>query len=174
MATIWTQFLIQFPMNFLVYWEFNLATKKSDRSNDACVKLTRAPLIRVAEHASVATLINSKRAKIRIDECVVRKGIRCDWVVSKENCVDVLIELKGADVNHAVDQLLATIEIWRNHPLRGKNTKLAALVVCSQYPRIDTRVQRAKKIFASKFGMPLHISSRGGEFDFCKLASFTA
>lgn len=167
-------------MNSRGYWVCSLATKLKKAllqkaPNTECVETTRAIRIRVAEHASVAVFLNPTRTlirKIRIDECVIRAGIRCDWVLSKADCVDVLVELKGADVNHAVDQLLKTIEVWRDHPLRGKNTKLAALVVCSQYPRVDTRIQRAKMTFASRFRTPLHISSRGGEFVFCSLATF--
>ena len=154
-----------------------MATKATKPIADPCVEITRDSRVKVAEHASAAIFLNMKRTtirKVRIDECVVRKGIRCDWVISKANCVDVLVELKGLDVNHAVDQLLKTIEMWRNHPLRGKNNKLAALVVCSQYPRVDTRIQRAKLTFASRYSTPLYISARGGEFNFCELATFPA
>lgn len=120
-------------------------------------------------------LLNLQRSsvrRIRVDGCLIKGSGASDWIVSKANCVDVVIELKGRDVDHAVEQIEATMRFWSNHASRGENTKLAALIVCAQYPRIDTKIQQAKHRLARGHGAPLHIRTRNGEYEFCSLAQY--
>ena len=47
----------------------------------------------------------------QIDGAVIRTGLRCDYLLINEDKSDAyLIELKGADIVHAVDQLEATAQ----------------------------------------------------------------
>ena len=56
--------------------------------------------------------INSDRCFVthyQIDGAVIRTGLRCDYLLINEDKSDAyLIELKGTDIVHAVDQLEAT------------------------------------------------------------------
>jgi hypothetical protein len=140
-----------------------------------CIEALKDTRIKVKEHSRSAVFLNQKRLevrKIKLDGCLVRGRTTADWIVSKANCVDVVVELKGRDVEHAVAQVRATLEFWQNNRKRGKNTKLAALIVCTQYPRTDTKVQLAKQRIARDFGAPLHVRTRNEEYEFCLIAEF--
>lgn len=72
-----------------------------------------------------------------IEDCTIQK---CDYLymykVMDEPTTVVFVELKGTDINHAVDQLDTTISLIK--PLMdGKKTKLRACIVHSSYPRND-------------------------------------
>lgn len=58
--------------------------------------------------------VNSDRCFVthyQIDGAVIRTGLRCDYLLINEDKSDAyLIELKGADIVHAVDQLEATAQ----------------------------------------------------------------
>ena len=58
--------------------------------------------------------INSDRCFVthyQIDGAVIRTGLRCDYLLINEDKSDAyLIELKGTDIVHAVDQLEATAQ----------------------------------------------------------------
>jgi hypothetical protein len=70
-------------------------------------------------------------------------------------------------VDRAVDQIIATMKYWCDE---GRtNGKLGALVVCTRYPKIDTKIQRAKNKPAKSFKSPLHIVTKNYEFEFANL-----
>ena len=86
-----------------------------------------------------------------------------DWVVSKCKVGDVIVELKGKDVEHATKQVVATAKLWKQKGLcQGK---LAGLIVCSQYPKASTSVQKKQQAFASEFSGQLHVRTRNREYD---------
>lgn len=140
-----------------------------------CIETLTDSRVKVEQHSRSAVILNLDRAPIRriqVDGCLVKNKLACDWIVSKANCADVVIELKGRDVNHAVEQIKAGLNFWKDHVQRGKNTKLAALIVCNQYPRIDTKIQLAKQQLARDYAAPLHVWTRNIEYDLCTLAKF--
>jgi hypothetical protein len=129
----------------------------------------------VEEQGRSANFTNQDRTvirKIRVDGCLITTGVRCDWILSHPTVVDVLIELKGTDVNHALEQLERTIEVWLLHPERIGISKLSALVVCSQYPRFNTTIARKQQEFAERFRAPLRVKSRNQKYDFGSMAAF--
>lgn len=129
--------------------------------------------VKVEEGGKKATFINESRETLhrtRVDGCLLVNEVGADFVVSKVGVGDVIVELKGKDVEHAAEQIIATAEFMGNcEELRGP---LAGLVICAQYPRIDTRLQRLATQFAKRFKGPIHVVSKSGEFVFEKVLSF--
>jgi hypothetical protein len=129
--------------------------------------------IKVKESGRSAVIVNPAKDaidKIEVDGCVLKNELACDWVLSLQNKWDIFIELKGRDVSHAVDQLRATIDHWRHNDLL--EGQAAALVVCSQYPRIDTVIQKAKAEFARRYKLPLHVEAKNREYTAAEVLSF--
>jgi hypothetical protein len=139
----------------------------------ACEEKTKASKIKVAENGKSAVILNGEREdfkKIKVDGCLVKNLTASDWVISKDKTGEVVIELKGCDVDHAVVQVMATIEHLTAFKLR--TGKLGCLIVCSRYPKHDTKVQLAQQRIAKQFKAPLHVVSRNLEYAFEKLLSF--
>jgi hypothetical protein len=139
-----------------------------------CVTITSVSKVNVEENKRRVIINNSNKEKYtvtEVDGCLIKNSIACDWLISNEAVGDVLIELKGCDVAHAVEQILATAEyIDKNKISVGKK---AGLIICSKYPRIDTKVQKHKIAFAKKYNAPLHIVNNSGEFTFTNLFKFS-
>ena len=71
---------------------------------------------------------------------------------------------------HAVKQILATASYWADKGY--SNGSCAALIVSNQYPRFDTKIQKAMHLFTSKHGGPLHVVTKNYEFYFERVLSF--
>jgi hypothetical protein len=105
-----------------------------------------------------------------IDGCVIKQALAADWMVTKLDEGDVIVELKGRNVEHGFKQVYATARYWRDNQLGGR--QFAALIVCVQYPRVSTTIQKAKQAFAREFKGPLHVVSRNCEYEFRNVLSF--
>ncbi len=131
-----------------------------------CRKSVTDPRVKFEEKGKQVIFVNPARDpffKTRVDGCLKDCSPACDWVATKPSRGDVLVELKGSDVSHALEQLLSTAHYWTTKGYRAG--ELAALVVCSQYPRISTGIQQARLTFRRQFKAPLHVVSRNREFD---------
>lgn len=138
-----------------------------------CFEPTRDSKIKVEENGKKVIISNDtkeKYTKLKIDGCLLKQKTASDWAISKEEFGDLVIELKGCDVDHAVDQIKASIVFLETNNLR--NGKLACLIVCSRYPRVDTKIQRAQMEIASKYKAPLHVSTQNREYTFPSLFKF--
>lgn len=134
----------------------------------------KVPRIKVEENGRCATFLNEERLtyhRVKVDGGLVNNVLCADYVVSKQGVGSVIVELKGTDIDHAVDQIDATISMMRNCAApRGKGSPSAAqlpvagLIICSKYPRADTSFQRRQKKFVAKHKSPLHCVSGKGEF----------
>jgi hypothetical protein len=132
----------------------------ASRAFHPCVEQVTHSKISVSEKGKTVTFANQSRAKherVRVDDCMVKSGPRADWIITKVGVGSVVIELKGRDVGHAVDQIFATISHqdciqWIERP-----TKL--LIVCAKFPSFDTKIARAQ-VRARKQGMSLKIVCR--------------
>jgi hypothetical protein len=110
--------------------------------------------------------------KVRVDGCLVSGSIAADWIVSKADCADVVVELKSRDVGHAIQQIVATLRFWSKHVECKQKDHLAALIVCTQYPRDNTKIERARRQIEQEHHAPLHVKSRNLEYAFEALVSF--
>jgi hypothetical protein len=129
--------------------------------------------IKIEERRRKAIVLNCNRDQFvltQVDGCVIKNRIAADWIVTKHDIGDVVVELKGKDVEHGVKQVYATAKYWTINELRVG--AIAGLIVCNQYPRASTQVQRAKQAFAREFRGPLHVVSRNCEYRIEHLFSF--
>ena len=129
--------------------------------------------IKVEEGSRKAVFLNDARAQMhrtRVDGCLVRNRVAADFVVSAVETGDVVVELKGKDVVHAVEQILETAsELATCERKRGP---FGGLVVCNQYPRIDTKIQKLKAQFAKVYKGPVHVVTKNYEFRLERVLSF--
>jgi hypothetical protein len=98
-----------------------------------------------------ASLINGTNAnvrRIRMDGCLAPPDERAaDFVVSFPKAVDVIVELKGGDVDHACTQVESTRVFWRSHNEYEQGQVIGAWIVCTEYPRSSLKVQRYRERF---------------------------
>lgn len=113
-----------------------------------CIQTVYDSKPKVEENGRKAVFLNPERAaikKVRVDGClIVSDTLRADYIVSKPGAVDVIVELKGKDIYHARDQIVATLSFWRAHPPFSE--KIAGLIICSKSPMSssDLQVMKAK------------------------------
>ena len=103
---------------------------------------------------------------VQVDDGLITTGIRADYVVAHPELVDVVVELKGSDVAHAILQIRSTILVWRQHTLAGRTH--GALIVRGQgiHPRTSLMTERLARKFRSEFQMKLLIETRNREYEF--------
>lgn len=139
-----------------------------------CTSQSSVSRIKVEENGKQAVIKNPGNEVFfltKVDGCLAKNQVASDWAISKPEKKDIVaIELKGCDVDHAVDQIKGTLRMLRKDS--NNKGRSAGLIVCARYPRIDTKIQRAKQALANEFKAPLHIVCRNDEFDFPALLSF--
>jgi hypothetical protein len=133
-----------------------------------CIQKVRHSKLKLADPgtARTAILLNHDKTqvrRIRVDGCLAPAGtVSADWVASKPKVVDVVVELKGRNVDHAVDQIEATWRFWRGHVEHDDDQDIGAWILCSEYPRASTKVARYRESFRAR-GSILIISTHNGE-----------
>lgn len=144
-------------------------------AEDCCTEALRVSKIKVAENGRQAVFLNPERQpykKIKIDGCLIVNSTACDWWVIRVSDESVLIELKGTDVDHALEQIEKTFEFLKSE---GRLTdKVAALIVCrkpSQHPSFTAKLQKARSRLSKSYKAPLHIVAGSYEFDIAKVLS---
>lgn len=89
---------------------------------------------------------------VQVDGCLITEGRRADYMVSV-NDTTVIIELKGANLKHACEQIFCTVE--RKEIRQHLRKKLGLVVICSRYPKVNTSFQVAKQKARRKYSAPL-------------------
>ncbi|ELO0981386.1 hypothetical protein RZD42_000988 [Enterobacter asburiae] len=93
--------------------------------------------------------------KMKVDGCVITKGVRCDWMfIDQLSKKEIYVELKGRDVEHAYTQITETV----TQLTKSKDTK-NGIIVCTKCPLTDTKTQ-VIKAKARKKNIILTIKSR--------------
>jgi hypothetical protein len=139
-----------------------------------CIETVRDSKPKVEENGRKAVFLNPERAsikKVKVDGCLIRGDVRkADYIVSKPGVIDVIVELKGADVYHARDQIIATLPFWRAYP--PFSTKVAGLIVCSRSPMSasDLQVMKAKALIQHKLWLEVDENGRK-EYEFSNFGS---
>lgn len=126
---------------------------------EECFETVRDSKPKVEENGRKAVFLNPDRAevrKIRVDGCLITgDGQRADYIISKPGTIDVIVELKGRDIYHARDQILATLLFWREFP--PLSSVIAGLIVCSKSPASASELQVLKAKILKKFGLWLAV-----------------
>lgn len=107
-----------------------------------CSKTTKNKIIVVEESGRQFRLHNPEQIDVvltLVDGCAIKVGVRCDYLYCF-SVEEVYVELKGADVRHAADQISTTIPQLSAVPIDHRT----AAIVTSRVPREDTSTQRAK------------------------------
>jgi len=136
-----------------------------------CTKIVTHSIVKVEQNKRKASFKNPNNvpyAVTEVDECLVKGGIRSDYLVSEVGSTSILVELKGKDVKHACEQLFASVRDPAITPLLEK--KIGFLVICSKYPKIDSFVMKAKQKCATEFKAGFHVVCDQREFEIRKVA----
>lgn len=141
--------------------------------NEKCIETTNVTLIQVEEIGRKATFQNTKREnylKIEVDGCVMVNRKAADWLIVKPDVGSIIIELKGRDVEHAVNQISETAKfLMENKDLSGK---FSALIVCNQFPRASPSIQKKMNSFRKMYNAPLHVVTKNYVYIFENVLSF--
>jgi hypothetical protein len=136
-------------------------------------KTVKYSKIKLRENGRQAVFLNPERTAyfvIHVDGELIKNAVACDYVLAKNGTGEVCVELKGTDVDHAVEQVYATALHWQENGWRFG--KIAALIVCTKKPVFDTKVARFATLFAKKFKGPLHVIPKNTEFLFERVLAF--
>lgn len=98
---------------------------------------------------------------VRVDDCVIREGIRCDYLILTPNGEEMYVELKGSDVRHAVKQIARSIDLLTCtcQPVPKK-----CFIASTRCPINSTEIQNLKKKFRRQYNAELVI--KNGEIDY--------
>jgi hypothetical protein len=140
----------------------------------ACETKVKDSIIKISEKRSRhATILNKEKSefrKIAYDGCCKINETACDWIVVKQDVGTLAIELKGSDIDHACDQIIKTFNDIKSDKTLPE--KLAALIVCTRVPRVDTKLQRAKLKLAMNYKAPLTVKEDARNLVFSDLFKF--
>lgn len=103
-------------------------------------------------------LDNRKKAKIRVirvDDCAIKQGLRCDYLVILPNNLEIYVELKGKDVEHAVKQLESSIKQLTDSFFAEK----LCFIASTRCPITSPQIQKFKKNFKRRFNAKLTVKN---------------
>ena len=135
----------------------------------SCNSTTTNRIISVSENKRTFRIKNNSTFtinEVEVDGCYKTTGAKCDYlfeVIENINSVQTVtvvfyVELKGSDINHAIEQLEATIKYCLNE---HKNVnKKECYIVASKFPSAGTSSQVLKKKFLKRNKMQLFIHTK--------------
>ena len=102
--------------------------------------------------------------KVQVDGCLDIQGVKCDWLlIINEPYIEIYIELKGSDVEHAFDQIENTIKIV------SKNYKTVlkyCYIITTRCPITSTQIQVKAKSFKKNYNAVLKVKKTGSNESF--------
>lgn len=123
-----------------------------------CTEKTKNKIIVFQENRSKLIILNKARLntkKITVDGCEINNGLRCDFMLLGED-IEYFIELKGQDIDHAIKQLIATINTLSSNPQRTEKT---SFIICTRSPINSASIQNLQVRFKKEFSSHLIIKS---------------
>ncbi|MGA7829555.1 MAG: hypothetical protein WCA21_01165 [Terracidiphilus sp.] len=136
---------------------------KPNPLQEDCIQTVCDSRTKVEENGRKAIFLNPENApikKVRIDGClIVGDTRRADFIVSKPGVVDVIVELKGKDIYHAKDQIVATLSFWKTYPPFSE--KIAGLIICSRSPMSSSELQVMKAKVQNQHHLSLIVDENG-------------
>ena len=102
--------------------------------------------------------------KVQVDGCLDIQGIKCDWLlIINEPYIEIYIELKGSDVEHAFAQIENTMKIV------SKNYKTVlkyCYIITTRCPITSTQIQVKAKSFKKNYNAVLKVKKTGSNESF--------
>ena len=125
----------------------------------SCRNISSQKLFVYQEMRSKLTLENVdsiKSTSVRVDGCEINdNSIRCDFMhIAKE--IEFYIELKGQDLEHALEQIKSTINRLSSNIKKGNKI---SYIICTRSPMSSSEIQNHKLDFRKKFNSKLEIKS---------------
>jgi len=143
-----------------------------------CIVYSNRTSVHVSEKGVGATFLNKRRKLVRTvhyDDCynTVRDIRQADYIIGIQTVGDIILELKGSNLDHAVSQVHETLTRWRTDAIRFE--PIACLIVFgSRIPRITTRSAVMEREFFQDNRAFLWIRESGAEkFNLRKLLGKT-
>lgn len=129
-----------------------------------CETVRKDPSIVVSDpgsrnNRSKFRLLNPKRVFIkiiRVDDCAIKEGIRCDYLLVLPSRQEIYIELKGSDVRHAVDQIARSIDLLT---CTDKSQRKLCFIATTRCPLSSAQIQNLKKKFKKEYNATLTIKN---------------
>ena len=113
---------------------------------ERCTEILNHSSIVVKAKGRVAIFLNpSKTAIKKIDvDCWIAssKLPKSDFVLSKTGIVDVIVELKGKEIDHAIQQILSTLAQWK--VTAEAAPKVGGLIVFTRSPFRSAALNRKR------------------------------
>jgi hypothetical protein len=140
-----------------------------------CIEISNEPSLHISEKGIGATFVNRRRRELRMiryDGCygrAAREG-RADFIIGFDRRIDIILELKGSDLKHALVQVTDTLDRWRADQIRYP--QIVCLIVFGHtFPRMSSRFGVLEREFLYRHRTFLWIRQSGEEkFNFSKLA----
>jgi hypothetical protein len=130
-----------------------------DPSLQACTEEHNDSKIMVKRGGRRATFSNDDRTKIKlvdVDRWMPNpNAAKADYIVAKPGVVDVIVELKGKDIKHGVEQIVSTLDRWRTAP--PFSNKFGGLVVFTRSPIRSAEIGDMKKRLLQQHGLWLEM-----------------
>lgn len=104
-------------------------------------------------------LQNPRRASIRVvqvDDCVIKEGIRCDYLLILPDGQELYVELKGSDVKHAVEQIARTVDLLS---CDCHSAVKLCFIASTRCPINSAEIQSLKKRFRQKYNAQITIKN---------------
>jgi len=125
----------------------------------ACVEELNDSKITLKRDGRRATFDNSDRAVIKrvdVDRWILSSSTaKADFIVSKPGVADVIVELKGKDIAHAVEQIVATHSKWKTVP--PFSAKIGGLIIFTRCPMRSAATGDIKKRLLQQHGLWMEI-----------------
>ena len=127
--------------------------------DNECIEFSSEPSLHVSERGIGATFVNRQRRELR--------KINYDGF---DRLIDVILELKGSDLKHALAQVTDTLGRWREDAIRYPQV-VCLIVFGHTFPRMSSKLGVLEREFLDRHETLLWIrKSATGKFNFRRLA----
>lgn len=125
----------------------------------ACSIIVKDKRIVLSENKSKITFLNLNQRdieRVQVDGCVLKEGIKCDYMLIEDTEMEHYIELKGSDIDHAIAQLITTITKLSKC---SKSHVKCAYIISTRCPLTTTKIQAQKLLFKKNYNSHLIIKN---------------
>ncbi len=133
-------------------------------------KCCRDNMLMVKENGKKFTLQLPKNATdtvccIHVDDCLIQNKTqqKCDYwlrICQLNSHKNYFVEFKGGDIDHAFDQLVATIRQVREKGVTLPKASIHGVILGNNIPRLNAGTQKLKDKFTKTHGADLQLHSK--------------
>ena len=125
-----------------------------------CTEVSKNKHITLSDHGRKVSVLNPSKkpvSKITFDNCVIKNEPAADYLVAWDHQIKVIFELKGRNVEHAIDQIYASA--CKLKELNLDLTGTIGAIFCKQVPSGSTTINRRKGKLLADHKIKTSISS---------------